>query len=368
MSRFPRAFALAAVMAATGAAASFSQDIAAGEKVFRKCKACHQVGDSAKNRVGPHLNDLFGRTAGLIEDFRFSKAMIAAGQDGLVWDDSTVDEFIAKPRSFMKGSKMSFVGLRKAEDRSSLIAYLKTFSSVAEPDERTAATAAAGAETVPSAQGREQTERPLARNAVIPDHGIFHLGREALPEEVAAWDIDIRPDGTGLPVGQGSVGDGEGIYEELCATCHGDFGEGRDRWPVLAGGHGTLTEERPEKTIGSYWPYLSTIFDYVRRAMPFGDAQSLSDDEVYAITAYLLYLNDVVTDEEFVLSHGNFNGTRLPNETGFIGDDRGGESHVALNSEPCVSDCLPGEAQVVMRARILDVTPDSEASDGGWRN
>ncbi|MEM6944413.1 MAG: cytochrome c, partial [Pseudomonadota bacterium] len=122
----------------------------------------------------------------------------------------------------------------------------------------------------------------------------FGLGREALPEEVSAWDIDIRPDGAGLPEGSGDVLTGEEIFAEQCAACHGDFGEGVDRWPVLAGGHETLADDRPVKTIGSYWPYLSTVYDYIYRAMPFGYAQSLAPDDVYAITAYLLYMNDVV--------------------------------------------------------------------------
>ncbi len=364
MSRFPRALALATVLATVGATASFPQDIEAGERVFRKCKACHQVGENAKNRVGPHLNDVFGRTAGTIDGFRYSKVMVAAGEDGLIWDASTMDAFIERPRSFMKGSRMSFPGLKKADDRSNLIAYLKAFSSVGEPIEQAAASVDPGDGAAQGMQESAHGARALARDAVIPDHGIFHLGRAALPAEVAAWDIDIRPDGTGLPVGKGGVEEGEGIYEELCATCHGDFGEGRDRWPILAGGHGTLTDERPEKTIGSYWPYLSTVYDYVRRAMPFGDAQSLSDDDVYAITVYLLYLNDVVTEEDFVLSHENFNEIRLPNETGFISDNRGEEQHNVLSPEPCISDCVPTEAQVVMRARVLDVTPDSDEGEG----
>ena len=130
------------------------------------------------------------------------------------------------------------------------------------------------------------------------------LGRSATEAEIAAWDIDVRPDGAGLPEGQGTAIDGEEIYNDRCATCHGVFGEGEGRWPILVGGFDTLTEDRPVKTIGSYWPFASTVWDYVHRAMPFGDAQSLSNDEVYAITAYLLYMNDVIEDEEFVLSKG----------------------------------------------------------------
>ena len=106
----------------------------------------------------------------------------------------------------------------------------------------------------------------------------YGLGRTALPEEVKAWNTDVRPDGQGLPEGSGSVEQGEEVFAAQCASCHGDFGEGIDRWPVLVGGQGTLKSENPVKTIGSYWPYLSTVYDYIYRAMPFGNAQSLTDD------------------------------------------------------------------------------------------
>ncbi len=187
------------------------------------------------------------------------------------------------------------------------------------------------------------------------------LGREATPDEVAAWDIDIRPDGAGLPVGSGSVLDGEEVFAEQCAACHGDFGEGVDRWPVLAGGQGTLESEDPVKTIGSYWPYLSTAWDYIHRAMPFGEAQSLSPDEVYAITAYLLYMNDVVDDDEFVLSNENFADTRLPNEDGFFMDDRDA-SPIMASADACMTDCKDS-VEITMRARVLDVTPDQDGAE-----
>lgn len=184
----------------------------------------------------------------------------------------------------------------------------------------------------------------------------FGLGRPALPEEVSAWDIDIRPDGLGLPAGSGDVWAGEELYEAQCAHCHGTFGEAIGGWPQLAGGFGTLTDEHPEKTIGSYWPYLSTVWDYVHRAMPYGYAQSLTPDEVYAITAYLLYLNDLV-DDDFELSRENFSEIRLPNEDGFYLDDRVATEWPRFTQEPCMTDCKP-EVQISMRAVVLDVTPD----------
>lgn len=188
--------------------------------------------------------------------------------------------------------------------------------------------------------------------------GAADLGRPATADEIAAWDIDVRPDGKGLPEGSGSVAFGEEVFAERCASCHGDFAEGVDRWPVLAGGQGTLTEERPEKTIGSYWPYLSTVWDYIYRAMPFGEAQSLTHDEVYAITAFLLYANDLV-DDEFVLTRENFLDVRLPNEANFIEDVRP-DTPTLADGEPCMSNCKT-DVKVTMRARVLDVTPDDDS-------
>ncbi|MEL6576021.1 MAG: cytochrome c [Pseudomonadota bacterium] len=196
----------------------------------------------------------------------------------------------------------------------------------------------------------------LAAPALADGYG---LGREATPAEVAAWDIDVRPDGQGLPEGSGDVLTGEEVFAEQCAHCHGDFGEGVDRWPVLAGGQDSLTQDRPVKTIGSYWPYLSTVYDYINRAMPFGYAQSLAPDDVYAITAYLLYMNDVVDDDAFVLSHENFGEIRLPNEDNFVDDPRPDIPNLA-DGAPCMADCKETAPEIVMRAVILDVTPESE--------
>ena len=187
--------------------------------------------------------------------------------------------------------------------------------------------------------------------------GKLGLGREATPAEIAAWDIDVRPDGQGLPEGKGDVATGEEVFQEKCASCHGEFGEGIDRWPVLAGGQDSLSSDDPVKTIGSYWPYLSTVYDYIYRAMPFGDAQSLTADETYAIVAYLLNLNDVVEDD-FVLSKENFASIRLPNEKGFTEDNR---PDIASKSEPCTKNCKT-DVKITMRARILDVTPDDESN------
>ena len=185
------------------------------------------------------------------------------------------------------------------------------------------------------------------------------LGREALPEEIAAWNLDIGPEGQGLPEGAGSVEDGEMIFSDNCAVCHGEFAEGAGNWPKLAGGDGTLADKDPLKTVGSYWPYLSTVYDYVRRSMPFGAAQTMSDDDVYAITAYILYSNDLVEDD-FVLSNENFMDVEMPNADGFIIDDRdAAEAH--FWGEACYENCK-SEVTITKRATVLDVTPEETAA------
>ena len=371
MSRFPEfaAYAVAALLLAAGTASA--QDAGAGEKLFVKCKACHTVGDGATNKVGPHLNDLFGRTAGTADGYRYSPAMSKAGADGLVWSEETLRSFLAAPRNFVKGTKMAFPGFKKDQELADMIAYLSRFSTDADAaDEEPAEQETDAGSSGPKDEAAAGQAAPPAPAPGGKGDGLnYGLGRIAEAEEIAAWDIDVRPDGLGLPEGRGTVADGMTIYDENCAVCHGDFGEAIGRWPVLAGGHGTLQNERPEKTVGSYWPYLSTVYDYVRRAMPFGDARSLSDDDVYALTAYILYLNDVVTDEDFELSKENLASVRLPNEDNFVPDDRASEPHYADRAEPCMSDCRPGKAEITMHAAILDVTPedtgDDEAPAGG---
>ena len=142
-----------------------------------------------------------------------------------------------------------------------------------------------------------------------------NLGVEATVEEVEAWDISIGPDGVGLPEGSGTVLEGADIYAMKCLECHGEQGQGQinDR---LAGGHGTLGEPAPIKTVGSYWPYATTVFDYIRRAMPYLQPQSLTNDEVYAVTAYILFLNGIVNEDQTMDSQ-TLPGIQMPNREGF---------------------------------------------------
>ena len=205
---------------------------------------------------------------------------------------------------------------------------------------------------------------PLAALPLTAGAEPLGLGRAALPEEIAAWDVKVMPDGRGLPEGSGDVATGEEVYLENCASCHGDFAEGLDNWPKLSGGEGTLNRQDPVKTIGSYWPYLSTVWDYVHRSMPFGQAQILSADDTYAITAYLLYSNNLVEDD-FVLSKENFTEIQMPNADGFIVDDRETTEYPEFSKEPCMENCKES-VEITRHASVLDVTPEdsTEAPPG----
>ena len=143
-----------------------------------------------------------------------------------------------------------------------------------------------------------------------------NLGRPATPAEVAGWDISILPDGTGLPPGSGTPEQGAVVYTQKCQACHGEKGAGQPNDP-LAGGQGTLTSKSPVRTIGSYWPYATTVFDYIRRAMPYTQSQSLTNDEVYAVTAYLLQLNGIIGAKD-VMNAQTLPQVRMPNRDNFI--------------------------------------------------
>jgi cytochrome c len=146
----------------------------------------------------------------------------------------------------------------------------------------------------------------------------WDFGRPATPEEIALWDIDVRPDGKGLPDGSGTPAQGKVVYQQNCEACHGPNGQGglKDR---LAGGQGTLASENPVKTVGSYWPYATTLFDYIHRAMPYPTPGALSNDDTYAVAAYILNLNGIVPDDA-KLDKDSLPKIRMPNRDGFIAD------------------------------------------------
>jgi cytochrome c len=143
-----------------------------------------------------------------------------------------------------------------------------------------------------------------------------HLGKPPDPDLLKAWDISIPPDGSGLPIGRGSVAEGAAIYEAKCVMCHGASGGGQpaDR---LTGGIGTLASAQPIKTVASYWPYATTLFDYIRRAMPVSAPRSLTSHEVYALCAYILSVDGIVP-KSAVLDAKSLPKVRMPNRDGFI--------------------------------------------------
>jgi mono/diheme cytochrome c family protein len=186
------------------------------------------------------------------------------------------------------------------------------------------------------------------------------LGRPALPEEISAWDTDVQADGRGAPPGRGTVKQGEEIYIARCASCHGEFGQGAGRWPALAGGRDTLKADRLSKTIGSFWPAATPLYDYTRRTMPWGNARSLSADETYAVVAFLLNLNDIVADD-FELSDKNLASIKMPNAAGFFADDREISEKKFWNKNPCMKNCRD-VPKITGRAADTNVTPDAKSA------
>jgi S-disulfanyl-L-cysteine oxidoreductase SoxD len=149
-----------------------------------------------------------------------------------------------------------------------------------------------------------------------------NIGRMAAPEEIASWDISIGPDGVGLPRGSGTPKQGEAVYVAKCVACHGERGAGKPNDP-LVGGQGTLPGDKPAvKTVGSFWPYATTVFDYVRRAMPYNDSKSLTNDEVYAVVAYVLNLNGIIADND-TMDALTLPKVKMPNRDGFVTFSRG---------------------------------------------
>jgi mono/diheme cytochrome c family protein len=143
-----------------------------------------------------------------------------------------------------------------------------------------------------------------------------NLGRPATPAEIAGWDISIPPDGTGLPPGSGAPEQGAVVYGQKCQSCHGEKGAGKPN-DQLVGGQGTLTSASPVRTIGSYWPYATTVFDYVRRAMPYTESKSLTNEDVYAVTAYLLHLNGIIGAQD-VMNAQTLPQVKMPNRDNFV--------------------------------------------------
>jgi S-disulfanyl-L-cysteine oxidoreductase SoxD len=158
----------------------------------------------------------------------------------------------------------------------------------------------------------------LVAGIVTSPASAVDFGRPASPEEIKAWDIDVRPDGKGLPDGSGTVAQGKVVFEENCAACHGAYGQDgiKDK---LVGGQGSLTSDKPLKTVGSFWPYATTLFDYIHRAMPYQAPGSLEVDDTYAVAAYILSLNGILAADAR-LDNQSLPKIKMPNRDGFVPD------------------------------------------------
>jgi len=191
----------------------------------------------------------------------------------------------------------------------------------------------------------------IAGPAIAGDAPKFGYGSTATPAQIASWSITARPDGQGLPEGSGTVAEGDELFQTNCSQCHGTFGEGT-RYARLAG-EGKLTGDRPEQTIGTYWPYAVTVFDYINRAMPFPAPRSLKPSEVYAITAFLLNMNNLVPDD-FVADKTSLPKVKMPNEKGFTWVDPRPDTH----DTACMSNCRPPDSvKIASTAEGSRVTP-----------
>lgn len=186
----------------------------------------------------------------------------------------------------------------------------------------------------------------------------YGFGTPATPQEIAGWNIDVRPDGQGLPKGRGSVEQGQAIYDEKCASCHGTFGESNS-YLQLAGGVGSLGTDQPTRTTGSKLEYATTLWDYINRAMPFNAPQTLKPDEVYALTAYVLNLNDIVPADA-VLDQDSLPKLVMPNRNGFTTK----HGFMARDGKPdthntaCMKDC-------VKEVRLSSELPDYARTQHG---
>jgi len=144
-----------------------------------------------------------------------------------------------------------------------------------------------------------------------------NLGKVITPEEVAPWDISVSPDGAGLPPGSGTPKQGEAVYASKCLACHGEKGAGKPN-DALVGGIGSLAGDKPAlKTVGSFWPYATTIFDYVRRSMPYNESKTLTNDELYAVAAYILQLNGIIGEND-TMNAQTLPKVPMPNRDGFV--------------------------------------------------
>jgi mono/diheme cytochrome c family protein len=193
-----------------------------------------------------------------------------------------------------------------------------------------------------------------AQDKPAQDKPASGYGTEPTKAQIAGWDIDVRGrDGAGLPSGRGSVDQGAEVFADQCASCHGTFGEGVNRFAKLAGGEGTLTTERPELTVGSYWPFAPTLYDYINRAMPMPSPRTLTPDQVYALTAYILNLNNLVSSD-FVADADSLTKVKMPNRDNFTWADPRPDTE----AQACMQNCVGSkETKIISTAEGGSLTP-----------
>ena len=180
----------------------------------------------------------------------------------------------------------------------------------------------------------------------------YEFGRRPTPEEIKLWDIDVRPDGAGLPEGSGTVAQGKQVYQDNCEACHGPGGTNgiKDR---LVGGQGTLATAAPVKTVGSFWPYATTLFDYIHRAMPYPAPGTLSVDDTYAVAAYILNLNGILPSDG-KLDKTSLPKVKMPNRDSFTWKDPRPDTAAT----ECMKNCIDsGSVKIISTAEGKNLTP-----------
>lgn len=183
--------------------------------------------------------------------------------------------------------------------------------------------------------------------------GYYGIGTVPSAAQIAGWTIAVPPGGADLPSGSGTAAAGAAVYASDCAMCHGAFGEGAHDYPALAGGVGSLGGSSPERTVGSYWPYATTVWDYINRAMPFYAPHTLKPDQVYALTAYILNMNGV-TRSDWVADAASVPLVRMPNRDGFDWSDPRPVTHNTACMEACVR---PSSIRITSSAVTMHLTP-----------
>ena len=183
--------------------------------------------------------------------------------------------------------------------------------------------------------------------------GYYAIGKTPTKAQIAGWHIAIPPNGANLPPGKGTVAEGGKVFATECAMCHGSFGEGKNGYPQLVGGVGSLASNAPEKTVGSYWPYATTVYDYINRAMPFFAPHTLKPDQVYSLVAWLLNMNEIVKSD-WVADAKTLPLVKMPNRDHWNWKD----PRPVTQNKACMTNCAnPKDIKITSDASTMDLTP-----------